>query len=565
MGLIPHSYFMLVKLLKKYGLTNKRVDFVMINLENTNPFKKNVVRVYSKIKRRNYIIKKCTPNEIKNIYLASKLIIKYRISHFIILKPIGNLGGYYIFDDIGVPLNVGHQSTKLLFNAIKEITDFFLKRGYFWRGTALRNIFYVSGFYMLIDFEKFYKINKKEIDGNHLLFFRLNLLQSFPVLMVNEYIETLKKKYIFSNVHRRMDRVERIAWGNSSIATKEDFFEYFDQLTIDTERPIPDVSIRPFEISHILDEIVIAEISYLITMLLYRQMKKKGYNILLNYLMEIIKRKENRNQVKYEIACVIASGGNYKRLRVLKSVLQDITTKNRTSSYDELLRIISQSVCDLIGVDFSRLFIIARGSYGENILTNESDIDFEIVTFSKEGIDSKRSIENLILRLLAYLDIDSEASSARPIEDDVIIGKDSRDLFEIFQLRLVSGDQDRFMLYVDNFKDKVYSDRLWMEKSQYELTKRALNSKNIFEEIRFLVDRLVMMNIGYIASPSFEEKIQQIPKEYISAIRLLINNVLLIRNKNTKLVDGTVMVGLLKNIHKICDKCDLPKNYLIYE
>lgn len=540
----------IISILQKNSIIKNKEDIEIIELENTNPFKNNVIRIFSRHRNKNYILKKCNYEEVRNLKFASDLLLRSNKRNIKILSPLSTIGNFFIFEYLGTPLNRKKIINRNnLFIDVVHINNFFLENGYFWGGLALRNIFFLDNKYILIDFEKLFKIKGSVLDRRNLLFLKLNLLQSFNRELVDGYIDFLEEKYIFSNEIRKMDKVEIIGWRTASFKSRNDFFNYFDNLTIETERPFMNSS-RPFNICHIIDEATSAEISFLWTLLMSRKRKDgaESFRQLLNSVEKILDNK-NIETTKFNLcALIIALGDQKKYYRIIEKIKM-ASTHNDYKMYDDIMANIINAICELIKIDSTKINVVARGSYGECILTKESDLDFEVIEFKNNTIHPLVFLENFVHEILSCFKIKSDGTKGRPKERDVVIGKDSRDLFEIFELRLVCGDKKSFCQYLDNFKRIVYDGELWKNKTEYEKKHRALNVKSLFEDIRFLITRLALENNKKkISSKSFD-KIRMSPKNVRKELMTILGKVINMRNTGNKEIKQCQT--LLKRLDKI--------------
>lgn len=525
----------IIDLLRKKCIIKKEKDFQIVELVNINPYKNNIIKIFSKIKNKNYIIKRCKQKEIENLKLVSKLLVRNKIKNIKVLKPIGDIKNFFLFEDAGLPLNKKSLvSQKSLFEDVVHINNFFKKSGYLWGGLALRNIFYLNKEYTLIDFEKFFKVKNSNLSRRHLLFLRLNLIQSFEKKLVDRYINFLEEIYCFSNKIRKMDRVEKVGWKTLSSKNKDEFLSYFDELTVNAEKPLRKDT-KPFEIGHIVDELVSAEISFLWTLLMHekRMGGMENFKRLLNIASEIIEFK-NKEKTKFHLACLIIALGNIKKYEEIIKKIEIAKRYHSAEKYDDILKSIIKAVCKLVDLDLKNLSVIARGSYGECVLTKESDLDFEVVGFKDGKIDPMISIENLVCEILAYLRINAEGTKGRPTEKDVAVNGESRDFFEIFELRLISGNKAAFLKYLKKYKKSVYKNKLWENKTEYEKKNRILSPKSVFEDARFLITKLALTNNKKIASPKVFEKIKICPKNVREELKFIIEDLIRIRNGKSK-------------------------------
>lgn len=551
----------IINLLKRNGIMRRDADFLIVPMENTNPFKTDVLKIYSRLKNRNYIVKKCSKNEIENLNKAYLIVKKNNADNVVVLKPLDGLKGQFLFNDLGIPLNkIGFKNEKKLFTDLLAVNEVFLKSGYIWRGIALRNIFFSNGKYTLIDFEKFYKINKLKIGRRELLFIKLNLLQSFSEKLVNNYIKHLEGIFDVSNNNRKMDGVEKIAWQFLNFNNRNELFDYFDDLTINAEKPLDTGSTIPFEIAHIIDEVVSPKVSFLLSVMMFKIRNKnpRKFRRLLEMLLLAIS-KNSECILKKELACIITSAGSYAGYRQIKTKLEYAKRHQKTESYDDILIKLTNSLCNFLDVDFKNLNIIARGSYGEAILTKESDLDFEIVRFNNGCIYQNISMEELVCEILSYMDVDAEGTAGRPLEKDVVIGDESRDFFEIFELRLVHGTSKDFLTYINKFKKILIEKKLWKDKAEYELSKRFFNSKTVFEELRFLITRLVLINCKHDTSSVVKEKIKKCPKSTRKILKSILDEIVFARNN----FEESGLEEIMLRINKIRKAYGFPINNFI--
>lgn len=522
----------IIKILKRNNIINDGRDFNIVELANVNPYKKNVIKIYSKVKNKSYILKKCGHREMENLKIANEILILSRLKNTRVLTPIDKLGNYFIFEDVGMPLNKEKiKNKKQIFKDITKINDAFLQNGYWWRGLASRNIFYSNGKYTLIDFEKLFKIKKSGINSRNLLFLAINMSQSFDLRQTVRYIDSLKNKYCFSNKNRKMDRVEKVGRSIFNIESKDKFFDFFDKLTISAEAPFG-TNNDPFEIGHIIDETVSAEISFLWTLLLVEKRKKGNFFEFKKFLKKAdeIVSLNNKEKMKFSLACLIIALGDVEKHKMIMQKVHKTKQCSNADKYDSILKDIIKTLCRLTKIRPKNLSLIARGSYGECTLTKKSDLDFEIVAFADGKINALIPIENIVYEILICLGIESDGTNGRPVEKDVIVNGESRDLFEIFEMRLVIGDKINFIDYLQKYKDVVYARMLWKKRSEYEKTKSVLNSKSVFENLRFLITRLAMMNGQEILSSKISEKIRMCPGDISGIIKDLMYEVVKIRN-----------------------------------
>jgi len=546
-----------IDLLKNNNIIKVEEDFSVFELANANPFKSNIIGIFSKIKNKNYVIKKCERSEIKNLKYVKKLLLQGNVKKVKVLMPIDNAGDLFLFEDAGIPLNKkALLNQKKLFGDITNINNLFLRSGYFWGGLALRNIFYSNDEYTLIDFEKLFEIEKSNLSRRHLLFLRLNLVQSFDEKLVNEYINSLDGEYCFSNKMRKLDRVEKVGWKILSFKNKDEFFNYLDEATINAEKPL-DKDTRPFKVGHIIDELASAEISFLWTLLMNEKRMQSASNFrqLLDSASEIIEFK-NEKQAKFHLACLIIALGNIKKYIKTVKEMETIRMHNSSDKYDDILRNIVKAVCELANLSFKNINIIARGSYGECVLTNKSDLDFEIIEFKDNDTRPLISVEELVCEILNYLEIDAEGTSGRPTEKDVVVNGKSRDLFEIFELRLVSGSRTDFLKYLNEYKKMVYEKELWKKKTEYEEKVRVPGSKSIFEDARFLITRLAIMNNKKIVSSKIYEKLKMCPKNLRKELGVIIKEIIHMRNDGIEGLDKCQ--SLINAMNKIKVRYKLP-------
>jgi len=528
----------IVNLLLNNGIIKNEEDFKMFKLSNANPIKNNVIGIFSKIRNKNYVIKKCNHSEIANLRLASRLFLRKKIKNVEILMPIGNIKDVYLFEYSGLPLNKRCPIVRgVLFKNIVYISNLFLESGYLWGGLALRNFFYSNGKYVLIDFEKLFKIKNKILSRRHLLFLRINLIQSFNKKTVDKYISFLEEQYIFSNKIRKMDRVEKIGWRTLSFRNRDKFLNYFDTLTVNAEEPLGKDN-NPFKIGHIVDELVSAEISFLWTLMMYKKRTKdtRSFKQLLNITNKVIES-GNEEKIRFHLAGMIITNGDVKKYKRVIRKIDEAKRYNVAEKYDDIMKNIVEAACGLVGDNFESISIIARGSYGECILTNKSDLDFEIVRFENNRIHPVTKIENLVCEILNYLGIMAEGTKGRPKEKDVMIGVESRDLFEIFELRLIFGNKTTFFKYLQEYKKVVYESALWKNNSEYENSKRVRSLKSVFEDARFIIDRLALMNNKKITSPKVFEKIRICPADTRKELRVILRDLIYMRNGNVKDVE----------------------------
>ena len=533
-------------LLRKNNIIVKEGNYFTTGLANVHPFKNNVIKVFSSDENKSYVIKRCKQEEIKNLKKADDLLYKNGITDFRVLTPIDNTKNLLLFEDIGIPLNrIFSKNKKISFEEIIRINNFFLQSGYWWGGIALRNMFYLNETYYLVDFEKFFKIEDSDINRRHLLFLRINLIQSFDKKIVEKYIKFLENEYHFSNKTREMDGVEKIGREAMNFKDKNKFLQYFDRLTVFSETPLSGRDLRPFEIGHFVDELVSAKISFLWTMLMYKKRKSSEDNFrrLLSVGNKIMNLKEER-LVKFHLAVMIGILGDTKKYKKTIGKIEKAKHNHDARRYDEIVIDIVKAVCKFINIDFKKISIIARGSYGECILTKESDIDFEIVVFENNKIRPMVVVENLVCEVLNYLGIIAEGTSGRPTEKDVVINGESRDLFEVFELRLISGDKTLFLEYLKRYKELIYRNSLWKNKTKYEKKNKPQNFKNLFGDVRFLVTRLALMHTKKIISPVVHEKIKMCPEDLREKLGDIIKDLICIRNGE---VEGLGKYQLLVN------------------
>ncbi|MDP3997775.1 MAG: hypothetical protein Q8P73_04725 [bacterium] len=541
----------IIKLLKRKGIITRENDLRVLELENVNPFKNDVIKIYSRIKNKSYIIKKCKQKEIENLKLADQLLRKNNVTDAKVLMPISRADSFFIFEDLGLPLNQNPLMNKeLLFEDVVRINNHFLQNGYLWRGLALRNMFYLNKTYFLIDFEKLFKVEDSGIDRRYLLFLKINLFQSFEEDLVEEYVKLLERKYCFSNKARKMDRVEKVGWKTMAYQDRNKFFNYFDQLTIDAEKPLINKDSRPFEVGHFVDELVSARISFTWTLLMYkkRQNSIDDLRVLLGITKKIMAVKKG-NQAKFHLASLIVALGDEAGYKKMINTIKEAQKDCSAEIYDDILRSIVKAVCGLVDIDYAEINIIARGSYGEFVLTKESDLDFEIVMFKGNKTYPVIPIENLTCELLAYLGVRSEGTHGRPVEKDVVVNGESRDLFEVFELRLVSGNNKLFLEYLERYKRIVYKDALWKQQTEYEKTRTISTFKSLFEEARFLVTRIALMNNQEVASPEVFEKLKICPDKARLELKSIINDLICIRNSKIEgLGKYELLAGALQDI-----------------
>ena len=131
--------------------------------------------------------------------------------------------------------------------------------------------------------------------------------------------------------------------------------------------------------------------------------------------------------------------------------------------------------------------LIFRGSLGQGIVSNKSDVDFEISSpIHPEGY---RRLELFIGAVLEVFDISWEASEGRPIEADLTAACGlTRDLHEWSELRLPNSYRHDPGWIGDHFRD-IGRD-WWKRKSLYEREGRKRTGKYLFFEARALIARL---------------------------------------------------------------------------
>lgn len=554
----------LIKLLVKNGIIKSESDLIFLKPFNTNPFRNGVLKVYSNFKRKDYIIKRCTKKEINNLFLAGKLLSKSQMGKkCFVLKPIDHIDNLFLFEDVGKPLNkaVGRGSQEL-FKFITELNDFFINNGYFWKDLALRNLFYKNKKYIFIDFESFYPINRSIISKRYILFLKLNLIQNFDEKKVNQYINQLEKKYKFTNKNRKKDSFEKAGFELFSLTNlnENESFEILDSSTIDAEKPLKNGSNIPFEVGHIIDEVVSDKMSLLWT-LVTRKIRSRNeiiFKAILEDLKEIINSGDKEHFKHYIVSTIVSSRHQ------IKEIIQKINQAKRYNDYkiyDEILISITKTLCGLVGVDYKKIHIIARGSYGECILTNKSDLDFEIVKIEKNKILPLLTLENFACEVLNNLGIDAEGTAGRPKEQDIKIKTATRDFFEFFELRLINGDKKIFNKYCKQFLSLIITKKMWGLQTKYEAKEKKVNNKLPFEEIRFIITKLALLNNKKMLPNEIFEKIKMCSKECQKKLQSLLKEAYNLRIKENENLKKAII--LLAKMNKIRIKFNIAKNNFI--
>jgi len=194
------------------------------------------------------------------------------------------------------------------------------------------------------------------------------------------------------------------------------------------------------------------------------------------------------------------------------------------------------------------IFLLLRGSCAQGLMTNKSDVDFEVS--NKKFPNGHNAIEHLISDVLAIFNIDSEGSWGRPQEADVFINGYSRDYHEWIELTVPNNIKYN-KGWLANEKPQELLEQKW---SIYEKKNKFISEKYIFFKIRALILRLVLKyNIPFsFYSDQISELTHYIDSSIVDEIKkVVVESLALYENSKTDIQKILQLNERIDNLYKL--------------